>query len=205
MALDPADRYSTPKALAEDVERWMADEPVAAFRESWARTLTRWLARHRTGVTALGAAMLVALGGLAAVLAVQARANRQLTVKNTELDSALRREAQVRREAETNFNTALQAVEDYLTSVSENTLLKQQDSVEHSQPASRAAQHGAEILQEFRTSAEQRPQPPRATGKRLFPRRRDHPGDRFSCRGDRGVFLSPNDLGSARSSRLRKS
>ncbi|MGO9469331.1 MAG: protein kinase domain-containing protein [Isosphaeraceae bacterium] len=130
MALDPADRYATPKALAEDVERWMADEPVAAYRESWARALTRWLTRHRTGVTALGAAMLVALAGLAAVLGVQARANGQLTVKNTELDAAFRREAQIRKEAETNFNMARNAVDNYLTSVSENTLLKQQDSVD---------------------------------------------------------------------------
>src|SRR5262245_18901812 len=28
MALRPEDRYSSPKALAEDMERWMADEPV---------------------------------------------------------------------------------------------------------------------------------------------------------------------------------
>ena len=30
MALKPGDRYASPKALAEDVERWMADEPVTA-------------------------------------------------------------------------------------------------------------------------------------------------------------------------------
>jgi eukaryotic-like serine/threonine-protein kinase len=130
MALAPADRYATPKALGEDVDRWMADEPVTAYRESWARALSRWLTRHRTGVTAVGAAMLVALAGLGAVLGVQAGANRQLTAKNTELDAAFRREAQVRRQAEANFNMALKAVEDYLTSVSENTLLKQQDSVD---------------------------------------------------------------------------
>ena len=130
MALNPADRYATPRALGEDVERWMADESVAAYRESWTRTLTRWLTRHRTGVTAVGAAMLVALAGLGAVLGVQARANGQLTAKNAELDVAFRREAEVRKEAQTNFNMALKAVEDYLTSVSENTLLKQQDSVD---------------------------------------------------------------------------
>ena len=28
MALKPADRYASPKALADDIERWMADEPV---------------------------------------------------------------------------------------------------------------------------------------------------------------------------------
>ena len=114
----------------EDVERWMADEPVAAYPEPWTRTLTRWLARHRTGVTAVGAAMLVALAGLVAVLGVQAKANGQLTAKNAELDVAFRREAEVRKEAQTNFNMALKAVDDYFTSVSENTLFKLQDSVD---------------------------------------------------------------------------
>ena len=33
MALEPADRYATPRALADDVEHWLADEPVAAYRE----------------------------------------------------------------------------------------------------------------------------------------------------------------------------
>ena len=28
MALKPEDRYATPRALADDIERWMADEPV---------------------------------------------------------------------------------------------------------------------------------------------------------------------------------
>jgi serine/threonine-protein kinase len=130
MAMDPANRYSTPKALGEDVERWMADEPVAAYREPWTRTLTRWLTRHRTGVTAVGAAMLVAIAGLGAVLGVQAWANNQLTAKNAQLDAAFHREAVVRKEAEANFNMALKAVDDYLTSVSENTLFKLQDSVD---------------------------------------------------------------------------
>jgi serine/threonine protein kinase len=85
MAVNPADRYPTPKALSEELERWMADESVAAHRESWTRTFARWLTRHRTAVTAVGAAMLVALAGLGAVLGVQARANGQLTAKNAEL------------------------------------------------------------------------------------------------------------------------
>jgi serine/threonine protein kinase len=41
MAQKPADRYASPKALAEDVERWMADEPVSAWAEPWTRTLVR--------------------------------------------------------------------------------------------------------------------------------------------------------------------
>ncbi len=130
MALDSSDRYATPKALGEEVERWMADESVAAYAEPWTRTLTRWLARYRTGVTAVGAAMLVALVGLGAVLSVQGQANGQLTAKNRELGVALGREADARKEAETNFLMAQNAVDDYLTKVSENILLKQQDSVD---------------------------------------------------------------------------
>jgi len=130
MALDPADRYATPKALGEELERWMADESVAAYRESWTRTLTRWLTRHRTGVTAVGAALLVAMAGLVAVLSVQTRANGKLTAKNAELDIAFRREAEVRKEAQNNFVMAQNAVNDYLTSVSENTLLQLEDSVD---------------------------------------------------------------------------
>ena len=56
----------------------MADEPVSAWREPWTRKLMRWLTRHRTGVTAAGAAGLVALAGTAAVLAVQTQANAAL-------------------------------------------------------------------------------------------------------------------------------
>ncbi len=85
MALKPADRYRSPKALADDVERWMADEPVTAWREPLARRARRWARQHRTGVTAAAMAVLVALAGTAAVLAVQTRANRELMAANTDL------------------------------------------------------------------------------------------------------------------------
>jgi serine/threonine-protein kinase len=64
MAFKPEDRYASCRALAEDVERWMADEPVAAWSEPWTRTMTRWLTRHRTGVTGAAAAVLAGVVGL---------------------------------------------------------------------------------------------------------------------------------------------
>ena len=39
MAHTPTDRYASTKALSEDVERWMANEPVSAWREPWTRAL----------------------------------------------------------------------------------------------------------------------------------------------------------------------
>ena len=49
MALKPDDRYATPKALAEDIERWMADEPVTAWREPWSRRARRWAPAQPNG------------------------------------------------------------------------------------------------------------------------------------------------------------
>jgi serine/threonine protein kinase len=118
MALKPEDRYPTCRAMADDIERWTADEPVAAWREPWSRALVRWLTRHRTGVTAAGAALLVALAGLAAVLGVQAQANGLLAAKNAQLDAALLREAD-------RFNLAMDAIEVFHGEVSEDLLLKE--------------------------------------------------------------------------------
>ena len=90
MALEPDDRYATCRALADDVERWMADEPVKAWSEPVLRRARRWARRNRTAVTSLAASVLVALAGTATVLAVQTRANSVLTAKNNELDKANR-------------------------------------------------------------------------------------------------------------------
>jgi eukaryotic-like serine/threonine-protein kinase len=65
MATEPARRYRTPRALADDVEHWMADEPVAAWREPLARRLRRWGRRHRLLVTGLAATLIVAVAALA--------------------------------------------------------------------------------------------------------------------------------------------
>ena len=61
MALRPEDRYPSAQALAQDIERWLADEPVTAWREPWRVRAGRWVRRHQTAVTATAAAALVAL------------------------------------------------------------------------------------------------------------------------------------------------
>ncbi len=66
MATEPARRYRTPRALADDVEHWLADEPVSAWREPVRRRMRRWGRRHRLLVTSLGATLVVALAALVA-------------------------------------------------------------------------------------------------------------------------------------------
>jgi serine/threonine-protein kinase len=58
MATRPEDRYGSVRALAEDVERWMADEPVSAYSEPWAVRLGRWARRHRPLVAGTAALLL---------------------------------------------------------------------------------------------------------------------------------------------------
>jgi serine/threonine-protein kinase len=124
LATNPEDRYGSCRQLAEDLERWMADEPVAARREPWTRTTVRWLTRHRTGVTAAGAAVLVALAGTAAVLAVQTHANAALKTANQEVTRA---NADLRaanaRERE-RFDLAMEAVKLFHGQVGNDLVLK---------------------------------------------------------------------------------
>ncbi len=89
MALKPEDRYPSPRALAEDVERWMADEPVMAWREPISRRARRWARRNRTAVAAAAAALAACVVGLGAVAGVQARANGQLLLANQATSRAL--------------------------------------------------------------------------------------------------------------------
>src|SRR5262249_31738039 len=111
-------RYSSCRALAEDVERWMADEPVTAWSEPWPRTLLRWLTRHRVGVTAAAAAGFVALVGLAGVAAVQAQGRAMLEVKNRQL-------ADANAKVQARYDLAVAAIKTFHTGVSEDFLLKQ--------------------------------------------------------------------------------
>jgi tetratricopeptide (TPR) repeat protein len=75
MATKPEDRYASCRALADDVERWAADEPVSAYRAAASARLARWARKHRTGV-AVGAGLLqtaVVVLAVSTVLLVQSR------------------------------------------------------------------------------------------------------------------------------------
>ncbi len=63
MALGPDNRYGSCRALAEDIERWMADEPVSAWREPFTRRARRWAGRNRTFI-GIAATLLLAVGTL---------------------------------------------------------------------------------------------------------------------------------------------
>jgi serine/threonine-protein kinase len=119
MALRPADRYASAQELAADIERWLADEPVGAYREPWPARARRWLRRRRTVVSAAVAALVVAtLGsGLAAFLLSRAYDGERQARKLAE-DNERQAERQ-RDRARRNFTRAREAVDRWLTRVSE--------------------------------------------------------------------------------------
>jgi serine/threonine-protein kinase len=71
MALKPEDRYGSARELADDVEHWLADEPVGAHAEGAFERLARWSRRHRVWARAGAAALaVVAVVASAAALLV---------------------------------------------------------------------------------------------------------------------------------------
>jgi serine/threonine-protein kinase len=65
MALRPEDRYPSARALAEDVNRWLGDEPVSAWLEPAVARAARWARRHRPLVTGVVVALAAAVAALA--------------------------------------------------------------------------------------------------------------------------------------------
>jgi serine/threonine protein kinase len=55
MAVEPADRYPTAAALAADVGRFRAGEPVDAYRESWIERLARVSRKYQVAILLVGA------------------------------------------------------------------------------------------------------------------------------------------------------
>ena len=65
---EPARRYPTAAALAEDLRRWLDRRPIAARADSTAYRLRKFVRRHRVGVAATVLIALALIGGLGAAL-----------------------------------------------------------------------------------------------------------------------------------------
>jgi tetratricopeptide (TPR) repeat protein len=61
MEKNPANRYETAQALADDLHRFVLDEPIRARRPTLGQRARRWARRHRTLVGAAAAVLLTAL------------------------------------------------------------------------------------------------------------------------------------------------
>jgi eukaryotic-like serine/threonine-protein kinase len=124
----PADRYASPKARSDDIERWMADEPVTAWHEPFARSARRWANRNRTAVTGAAVALVAGVVGLSLVLAVQTQAKAAIS-------AALGRETRAKLAAEnpavTEFRSSLADSHNRLGSLLTRTGRAKEAEAEH--------------------------------------------------------------------------
>jgi eukaryotic-like serine/threonine-protein kinase len=81
MALEPEGRYASAQALAADIERWLADEPVTAWREPLRVRGWRWVRRHKPLVSAAGALLATVLAAAATGLVLLDRKNREVAAE----------------------------------------------------------------------------------------------------------------------------
>jgi serine/threonine-protein kinase len=116
LAKKPEDRYPGARDLAEEIQRYLADEPVQAFREPLAARAARWMRRHKPAVSGAAALLLTAVAALAVgnVLIGQQKARAENNFQKAETE---------RRRAEENFRLAHDAVDRYFVQVSESKLL----------------------------------------------------------------------------------
>jgi tetratricopeptide (TPR) repeat protein len=89
MAKRREDRYQSAAALAEDVQRWLADEPVKAYREPLRVRVGRKLRRHK-GLVAGAAAVLITVSVVSSVLAgvIYYEKNRAQEAEKVALDQS---------------------------------------------------------------------------------------------------------------------
>jgi serine/threonine-protein kinase len=120
---EPAARYGGAQELADDLGRFLRDEPIRARPLGVAARLWRWRRRNRGVAGLLALLAFVVAGALTALtcLWLVAEDRRRLAETNGELAS------QARDKAEENYRLALQTVDDYCTKVSNDPRLGEKD------------------------------------------------------------------------------
>jgi tetratricopeptide (TPR) repeat protein len=123
-------RYDTATGLATDIQRYLADEPVAACPPTVGYRVRKFARRHKRPVAAASALLFLLLAGLAGTgwgLVNADRARRDAEAAAASERAARAAEADHRRQAEAHFQVAVGAVDDYLTAVADDPLLRRSD------------------------------------------------------------------------------
>ncbi len=110
MDRQPERRYASPLALADEVERWLADEPTSVFRFSWIERLARWQRRHRSATMA--------------TMLILVTITFAATVTTMVVSNAREGEHQALARAEWRAELALQAVQKFREAIRDNPDLR---------------------------------------------------------------------------------
>lgn len=97
MSKNPSQRYASALDLRNEIQSWIADEPVECYRDSWWDRCSRWTRRHRRLINTAALLMLLATTGLG--------------IGNRLLNRAHQRTQQEKESAETDFHRARSVIE----------------------------------------------------------------------------------------------
>jgi WD40 repeat protein/formylglycine-generating enzyme required for sulfatase activity/serine/threonine protein kinase len=84
MQVEPGDRYASARELAEDIKRYVSDEPVHAYQESGLEKARRWVRKNRALVGAAMVMLLLVTVGAMGLLFVEVKHSRELLVSKNE-------------------------------------------------------------------------------------------------------------------------
>ena len=122
----PALRYESAKALAGDIENWLADEPVVAYPENRWERLSRWIRRHQARAQAAAVAVIViaVVSVIAAILIdysrrAEAFALSQLEIANNLEIAARKQETLAKQEAVRLSRQTREAIDTMLTGIAD--------------------------------------------------------------------------------------
>jgi serine/threonine protein kinase len=91
LACDPTERYASAGELLQDVERWLAEEPVLAHRETFPERMNRWRRKNPNLISGVRAALIIGILALCCGAIVMSNMNNRLALSNAELEEACRR------------------------------------------------------------------------------------------------------------------
>ena len=167
MAFRPEDRYQSPLDFARDITRWLADEPVSAWKEPRMVRLARWERKHRKLIR-VGGAALAAIAIIATGAAVLVEGARRDTDKERQLNLALYQKAEAERqiaeaerekakaaqaEAERNFLTSLDIADRFVSILDEDLVMMSLSESLRKELADRC-------LEDYRSFVQYRPDDP---------------------------------------------
>ena len=89
MQVEPGDRYASARELAEDIKRYVSDEPVHAYQESGLEKSRRWVRKNRAlvGATMVMLLLLLATIGALGLWFVEVGQNQKLAASNKEIEA----------------------------------------------------------------------------------------------------------------------
>jgi tetratricopeptide (TPR) repeat protein len=156
MAFAPADRYSSARAMADDLEHWLADEPLTALPDRLADRVFRVARRHRSAaITTTAAAILIAIVATGATLLVSRLARENANLADSRAQALIRAEASARdAEAEAKRANELADKQTLLVQDKEKALKSAKESEEGERAAAkreRAAAKAAKQLADEKT------------------------------------------------------